>query len=139
MALLPDEREQFLAEPHVAALSVADGDGRGPLTVPIWYGYEPGERLRIVTPAGSRKARRIAAAGRFSMLVHRVAPSVRYVSVEGPVAATRPATEDDVRAMARRYLPPEAVEGYVAFSLADHGEQVVVELDPERWLSADLG
>ncbi|MGY1619806.1 pyridoxamine 5'-phosphate oxidase family protein [Geodermatophilus sp. SYSU D00691] len=139
MALLPDDREQFLAEPHVAALSVADGDGRGPLTVPIWYGYEPGGRLRIVTPARSRKARRIAAAGRFSMLVHRVAPSVRYVSVEGPVAATRPATEDDVRAMARRYLPPEAVEGYVSSSLADHGEQVVVELEPEHWLSADLG
>ncbi|MGY1603414.1 pyridoxamine 5'-phosphate oxidase family protein [Geodermatophilus sp. SYSU D00815] len=139
MALSPAEREQFLAEPHVAALSVAAGDGRGPLVVPIWYGYRPGGPLWIVTPAGSRKARLVAAAGRFSMLVHRVAPSVRYVSVEGPVAATRPAGADDVRAMARRYLPPEAVEGYVAFSLADHGEQVVVELRPEHWLSADLG
>ncbi|MGY2079444.1 pyridoxamine 5'-phosphate oxidase family protein [Modestobacter sp. SYSU DS0657] len=139
MTLSTVEREQFLAEPHVAALSVAAGPDRGPLTVPIWYGYTPGGTAWIVTPTASRKARSIEAAGRFTLLVDRVTPSVRYVSVEGPVADTRPATEDDVRAMARRYLPPEAVEGYVAMSLADHGDQVVVHLRPQRWLSADLG
>ncbi|MGY1855880.1 pyridoxamine 5'-phosphate oxidase family protein [Modestobacter sp. SYSU DS0290] len=139
MALSTVEREQFLAEPHVAALSVAAGPDRGPLAVPIWYGYEPGGTAWIVTPAASRKARLIEAAGRFTLLVDRVAPSVRYVSVEGPVAGIRPATEDDVRAMARRYLPPPAVEGYVQVALADHGEQVLVHLDPQRWLSADLG
>jgi len=37
MALSRDEREALLAEPIVAALSVAAGAGRGPLTVPIWY------------------------------------------------------------------------------------------------------
>jgi hypothetical protein len=36
------DRELFLAEPHIAALSVSAGPGRGPLTVPIWYQYEPG-------------------------------------------------------------------------------------------------
>jgi hypothetical protein len=35
MALSKEEREQFLAEPHIAALSVSAGDKRGPLTVPI--------------------------------------------------------------------------------------------------------
>ncbi len=30
MALSKDEREHFLAEPHVAALSVSAGDTRGP-------------------------------------------------------------------------------------------------------------
>ena len=34
MALSENEREQFLAEPHIGALSVADGTERGPLTVP---------------------------------------------------------------------------------------------------------
>ncbi|MCX6467039.1 MAG: hypothetical protein NTW05_26145 [Pseudonocardiales bacterium] len=38
MALSTDERERFLAEPHVAALSVAAGPGRGPLTVPTVAG-----------------------------------------------------------------------------------------------------
>ena len=42
MALSENEREQFLAEPHIGALSVADGTERGPLTVPIWYLYSPG-------------------------------------------------------------------------------------------------
>lgn len=36
------DRELFLAEPRIAALSVSAGEGRGPLTVPIWYEYEPG-------------------------------------------------------------------------------------------------
>src|ERR1700760_3155663 len=36
------DRESLLAEPHVAALSVADGPDRGPLTLPIWYQYRPG-------------------------------------------------------------------------------------------------
>ena len=48
------DREQFLAEPHIAALSVSDGPGRGPLTVPIWYQYEPGGEPWVLTGAGSR-------------------------------------------------------------------------------------
>ncbi|WP_222193503.1 pyridoxamine 5'-phosphate oxidase family protein [Modestobacter italicus] len=139
MALSTDLREQFLAEPHVAALAVSAGPDRGPLTVPIWYGYTPGGTAWIVTQAASRKARLIEAAGRFSLLVDRLSPTVRYVSVEGPVAGSRPATPDDVRAMAERYLPADAVPGYVEMSLAEHGAQVVVHLRPEHWLSADLG
>lgn len=43
MPLSVDERQQFLAEPHIAALSVSAGPERGgPLTVPIWYRYTPG-------------------------------------------------------------------------------------------------
>lgn len=34
MALSKDEREQFLAQPHIAALSVYAGDARGPLMQP---------------------------------------------------------------------------------------------------------
>ena len=47
------EREAFLAETHVAVISVVDGS-RGPLTVPVWYAYEPGRDLRFVTGGGSR-------------------------------------------------------------------------------------
>jgi len=31
------EREEFLAGVHVGVLSVASGDGRGPLAIPVWY------------------------------------------------------------------------------------------------------
>jgi len=57
------DREFFLAEPHVAALSVSAGQGRGPLTVPIWYQYAPGGEAWVLTEAGSQKARLIEVAG----------------------------------------------------------------------------
>ncbi|WP_030345877.1 hypothetical protein [Streptomyces sp. NRRL S-1022] len=37
MTLSLHEREQFLAEPHIGALSVVERPDRAPLTVPIWY------------------------------------------------------------------------------------------------------
>src|SRR3989454_3855877 len=43
--LFRSEREAFLADTHVAVVSIADGE-RGPLAVPIWYAYTPGGALR---------------------------------------------------------------------------------------------
>ena len=138
MPLSEHERQQFLAEPHVAALSVVERPERAPLVVPIWYQYAPGGEIWFHTSAGSRKARAIEAAGRVSLMVDEAAERVRYVSVEGPVVRTEPGTDDVVRAMSARYLPPERVDAYVEFALAEHGEQVVYVVRPERWLSADL-
>ncbi|MDQ0404527.1 pyridoxamine 5'-phosphate oxidase family protein [Streptomyces sp. NBC_01723] len=139
MALTREEREKFLAEPHIAALAVDAEAGRAPLTVPIWYQYEPGGDVWIMTGLDSRKNQRIRAAGRFSLMVDRVEPTIRYVSVEGPVVDTVPATEENLREISARYLPAEKVDGYVAFATANHGEQVVVRMRPERWVSSDLG
>ncbi|MEV5014008.1 pyridoxamine 5'-phosphate oxidase family protein [Streptomyces sp. NPDC053780] len=139
MALTREEREKFLAEPHIAALAVDAEAGRAPLTVPIWYQYEPGGDVWIMTGLDSRKNQRIRAAGRFSLMVDRLEPTIRYVSVEGPVVDTVPATEENLREISARYLPAEKVDGYVAFATANHGEQVVVRMRPERWVSSDLG
>ncbi|MEU5888478.1 pyridoxamine 5'-phosphate oxidase family protein [Streptomyces sp. NPDC047461] len=138
-ALTRLEREQFLAEPHVAALSVDGGEGRAPLSVPIWYQYEPGGDIWILTGLGSRKQRLIEAAGRFSLMVDTVEPKLKYVSVEGPVLDTAPATIELLREISARYLPPEKVEGYVDFAWKNHGEQVIIRLRPERWVSSDIG
>lgn len=139
MALNREEREQFLAEPHVAALAVDAGAGRAPLTVPIWYQYEPGGDLWIMTGPDSRKNGLIRAAGRLTLMVDRLEPTIRYVSVEGPVLRTVPATLEDLREIAARYLPAGKVDGYVDFAWKNHGEQVVVHVRPERWVSSDLG
>ncbi|MEV4876240.1 pyridoxamine 5'-phosphate oxidase family protein [Streptomyces cyaneofuscatus] len=140
MALTRGEREQFLAEPHVAALAVgAAAEGRAPLTVPIWYQYAPGGDIWIMTGSDSRKGRLIAGAGRFSLMVDRVEPTVRYVSVEGPVVATLPATREQLVEISSRYLPAEKVDGYVGFAWREHGDQVVIHMRPQRWLSSDLG
>ncbi|MGC3002793.1 pyridoxamine 5'-phosphate oxidase family protein [Streptomyces sp. G35A] len=139
MALTREEREQFLAEPHIAALAVDAGPGRAPLTVPIWYQYAPGGDVWIMTALDSRKNRLIGAAGRFSLMVERTEPTIRYVSVEGPVLETTPATIEQLREISARYLPADKVEGYVGYAWKDHGEQVVIRMRPERWVSSDLG
>ncbi|MET9604907.1 pyridoxamine 5'-phosphate oxidase family protein [Streptomyces sp. NPDC006512] len=141
MPLSPAEREEFLAEAHIAALAVdagPEGD-RAPLTVPIWYQYSPGGDVWIMTGRDSRKAELIGAAGRFTLMVDRVEPSIRYVSVEGPVVSTVPATREKLVEMSARYLPAEKVEGYVDFAWKEHGEQVVIHMRPQRWVSSDLG
>ena len=138
MPLSEPERQEFLAQPHVAALSVAAGPDRAPLVVPIWYQYEPGGDIWFHTPVGSRKAKLIDAAGRVSLMVDEAGARVRYVSVEGPVVRTEPGSAEVVRTMTARYLPAERVDAYVEFALAAHGEQVVYHVRPERWLSADL-
>jgi hypothetical protein len=133
------DRELFLAEPHIAALSVSAGAGRGPLTMPIWYQYEPGGEAWVLTPAASRKVPLIEAAGRFTLMVERTAPTVRYVSVEGPVTRVIQETDELLREITERYLPPEKVPGYLALAKAEFGKQIVIYMRPQRWLSSDLG
>ena len=133
------DRELFLAEPHIAALSVSAGQGRGPFTVPIWYQYAPGGEAWVLTEAASKKARLIEAAGRFTLMVNRVFPTVRYVSVEGPVTRVVPGTDEMTLEMTVRYLPPERVPTYLKFARTELGEMVAIYLRPQRWLTADLG
>jgi hypothetical protein len=137
MPLSVAAREAFLAEAHIASLAVEAGKGRAPLTVPVWYDYSPGGEIRFLTDGDSLKARLIAKAGRLSMLVQRSSPTYRYVSVEGPVVQSGPTTLEELTRIAGRYLPPEAVSGYVHGS--DLNVLVTFRVRPERWLSADLG
>jgi Pyridoxamine 5'-phosphate oxidase len=139
MALSVEEREQFLAEPHIGALSVVERPDRAPLIVPIWYQYRPGGELWVLTAPGSRKTRAIDAAGRFSLMVQRTEPTVRYVSVEGPVVRTAGASSERSWEMAARYLPPDKVADFVEYERTQLGEHIAVYMRPERWLSSDLG
>jgi pyridoxamine 5'-phosphate oxidase-like protein len=133
------DRELFLAEPHIAALSVSAGPGRGPFTVPIWYQYAPGGEAWVLTETRSRKARLIEAAGRFTLMVDRVMPTTRYVSVEGPVSHVVPETDALLREITERYLPPDEVPAYLDFAKRELDAMVAIYLRPERWLTADLG
>jgi hypothetical protein len=133
------ERELFLAEPHVAALSVSAGPDRGPLTMPIWYQYQPGGEVWVLVEAASRKVPLIEAAGRFTLMVDRVAPTTRYVSVEGPVTRTAAGTDELTREIAERYLSPEKALAYLALAKAEFGQQIAIYLRPEHWLTSDLG
>ena len=139
MPLSREERETFLAEPHVAALSVSAGKNRGPLTVPIWYQYTPGGEPWILTEPGSRKARLIEATGYFSLMVEREDPTVRYVAVDGAVSRIEPGTEAQLEEMTRRYLSGEAADKYLEFARKELGENVAIYMQPQHWLSSDMG
>lgn len=133
------EREQFLADVRVGMISIAE-DGRGPLTVPIWYGYTPGEELFVWMGVESRKAILLRQAGRFSLCVQTEQQPYQYVSVEGPITSIEPVDlERDARPLAHRYLGSEAGDVYIAESASSitDGQQIVVRMRPERWLSAD--
>ncbi len=138
-AMSKAEREAFLAATHVGVISVAE-EGRGPLTVPIWYRYEPGGTVRIVTSPGSRKAKLIQRAGRMSLCVQTETPPYQYVSVEGPaVLAGDPDYELDVRQVALRYLGKQMGEMYLVMTADERTQSgtVVVVLTPEHWLTVD--
>jgi len=135
------EREAFLADVHVGIISIAD-DGRAPLAVPIWYGYAPGGEVWVVTERGSRKGVLLEKARRFSLCAQNEAPPYRYVSVEGPITSIAPSQlERDERPLAHRYLGRELGERYLeATGGADaRGDNVVVRMRPERWLTVDYG
>ncbi len=129
------EREEFLAGVHVGVLSVATGDG-GPLTVPVWYTYRPGGTVNVSTGRGTRKARAIQAAGRFSLCAQDERPPYKYVTVEGPVSV-EDATDAERLELARRYLGAEGGDTFIAASPSTG--QVIIRMTPERWLSVDYG
>jgi hypothetical protein len=139
MALSTNEREAFLAQPHIAALSVEAGPDRAPLVVPIWYQYEPGGNPWFLTGTTSRKLDLIRAAGRCTLMVETIEPSIRYVAVSGDIIDYSDGTRDQLTEMAARYLPADKVDGYVEFATVDHGDQTKVVFAPGQWISSDLG
>jgi uncharacterized protein len=137
------EQVEFLAEPRVGVVSVASDDDRPPLTVPVWYGYEPGGNISFFTGTQGRKARKtglIERAGVLSLSVQHGEFPYRYVTVEGTVVgADRPPSAEQMLAVARRYLPEEAAQGFVEAELGrSSSELVLFTVRPDRWLTADF-
>jgi PPOX class probable F420-dependent enzyme len=128
------EREEFLAGVHVGVLSVASGDGTGPLAVPVWYTYQPGGTLNVSTGRSTRKAQAIVAAGRFSLCAQDEQPPYKYVTVEGPVVI-EDATDAERLELAHRYLGTEGGDAFLAATPSNG--QVMLRMTPERWSGVD--
>jgi PPOX class probable F420-dependent enzyme len=132
------EREAFLAGVHVGILAV-DDPGHAPLTVPVWYAYEPGATVDFITRRGSTKARLLRAAGVCSLCVQSEVPPYGFVSVDGPVSwGEDPSDPEALRALASRYLGPEGGEAFMAATAGDAPNNVLFRLTPERWRTADF-
>ena len=140
MRMTEEEREAFLAEVHVAVISIEE-NGRGPLTIPVWYHFVPEGEFHIWTGGSSRKARLLREAGRFSVCVQQETPPYKYVSAEGPLLAMEPIQlERDLRPLVYRYLGPEEGSRYIedlGGDAAGTGD-VLIRMKPERWISEDF-
>ncbi len=128
------EREAFLADLHVGVLSIAKPGG-APLSAPIWYDYQPGGEIWLLTGAESRKGALLSEGTQVALVAQQEAIPYAYVSVEGEVTAIRPATIEDTRPMAQRYLGEEMGNGYAEANAANNSIHVTIR--PQRWLTVD--
>jgi len=131
------ERQEFLAGLHVGVLGIERADGP-PLVVPVWYSYEPGGDVVVLTSASSIKGRLAAAAGRASLCAQQEEVPYRYVSVEGSVSIEEldaDAWRTAVEPMAIRYLGEEMGRKYAATSVDI--DDILIRLRTDRWFSVD--
>jgi len=133
------ERERFLAGVHVGVLTV-DEPGRGPLSVPVWYHYEPGGEIVVVTRPEARKAPLLGTGARVAFLVQSEELPPKYVSLQGRVVSAAPAdVTRDVKLVVRRYLGAEVGDAYVDNTRPNGTNEIAVRIRPERWYSRDFG
>jgi len=132
------ERDAFLMDLHVGVFSV-EVPGAAPLSAPIWYDYDPGVGVWVLTGPTSKKGVALENAGRYTIVAQTETPPYKYVTVSGPVIEVRPSDrEKDSRPMARRYLGTEMGDRYTDAGSEDAAGNVYV-MRPEQWLTLDYG
>jgi nitroimidazol reductase NimA-like FMN-containing flavoprotein (pyridoxamine 5'-phosphate oxidase superfamily) len=144
LRMTTEEREAFLAEPHVGVLSVNNDGGRPPLSVPVWYSYEPGGNLTFFTGTQGRTAQKTALierAGAISFTVQYPLPPYKYVTIEGSVIGVdRPPSAHQVLAIVRRYLPEEQAQQFTEAELGLQSPSFALfTIRPDTWLTSDFG
>ncbi len=130
------EREAFLADRHVGVISIED-PGRAPLSAPIWYDFDPGVGVWIITEKDSLKGRLLEKCESFTLVAQAEDMPYKYVSVSGPIVDRQASDkEKHGRPMARRYFGVEMGDAY-ADGGSEEGENRVYTMRPERWLTVD--
>ncbi len=130
------ERQDFLAGLHVGVLGIERSDGP-PLVLPVWYSYEPGGDVVVLTTGSSLKGRLVTAAGRASLCAQQEELPYKYVSVEGGITIDELGADahDAVEPMAIRYLGEEMGRAYAANNEAP--DEIRIRITPDRWFSVD--
>jgi nitroimidazol reductase NimA-like FMN-containing flavoprotein (pyridoxamine 5'-phosphate oxidase superfamily) len=134
-----EKRQAFLAETRVGIISIPE-EGRGPLSVPVWYSYEPGGDIQVWTSEKSYKAKLLQKTSRISFCVQDTQPPYyKYVSIEGPFTIRLVDLERDIHPMALRYYGPVGGELYVQDIRKSDSwrNNLLICITPERWYSAD--
>ena len=110
-----DEVRAFLDRPLLGFVSTLRRDG-SPNAVPVWYRYD-GEAVRIWTEEGRGWVRNVLRDPRVSFVVAEMDAPYSGVVMRGEAAVRTRADDEtaaEIRAITRRYMPADEVEGYVA-------------------------
>lgn len=121
LSALPEEVLAFLGEYHLASLTTARPDG-SPHVVPVGFSYDAEARVaRVITWAGSKKARNVATAGGRAAVCQ--VDGGRWLTLEGSATVT----DDPVRVAA-------AVEGYAGRyrQPGERDDRVAIEIAVDR-------
>lgn len=133
-----EERQSFLSLPLIAVISIPHAE-RGPLTVPVWYRYEPGGDVCVWTSRKTRKAQLLSESQHISICIMDPKPPYKYISIEGTFSIEPVQFERDVRPMALHYYGPDRGERYLKTIGGADGvkNDILVRIHPEHWLTAD--
>ena len=109
--MTPQEIEAFLAEPHIAHISVVHRDG-SPHVSPVWYHYDRANLLVVAEPT-ALKVRCIKREPRVSVSIATAGEPYCYVQINGRAQLSTAGAEEALRKMALRYKGPELGTTYV--------------------------
>lgn len=116
---LPDEVRAFLAERHLATLSLRRADGR-PHVTPVGFTYDEATRTaRVITWTGSWKNRHVVRDPEQVVALCQV-DGGRWLTLYGSAVATteQERTAEGVRRYAERYRPPKQRDDRVVIEIA---------------------
>jgi PPOX class probable F420-dependent enzyme len=121
--------EEFLKQPHVAALATLRANGR-PHVTPVWYEFD-GREFTISTMRETQKAKNVSAKGFAALTVFTDEMPYRQVTVEGTAQVGGPIDNVWRERVAMRYLGDAAGRAYVreSFEL----DVVAIRLRPVKW------
>ncbi len=114
-----DEVSAFLAEYHLASLTIVKGDGV-PHVTPVGFTYDPETRIaRVITWADSWKARHVAGLHEAQAAICSV-DGGRWLTLSGTATVTNQpdAVAEGVRRYAERYRPPKVRDDRVVIEVA---------------------
>lgn len=137
MAFDQHAAQEFLAEPRVGVLAVASKNGP-PAATPVWFGFEPGSDLWIVTSASTRKAKLLAHTGVATLVVEESEQSATFVAVDLELVDVREAGPADDRELASRYLEGEALERFVEMASEQLPDEQRYTFRPTKWRFASM-
>lgn len=141
--LTGQEREAFLAEPHIAVISLPSDDERPPLAFPAWYAFHGGDRITYYThrtEPRSRKLRLLREGSVLSLCVQREEPPYKYVTVEGTVVDENEApTAEERLAIIDRYLAEGDAQAYLDGEIASGVAVALFTIRADRWVGFDFG